>query len=128
MFDAKLMEVGAALVKGCNEGKAVENLDVLYAEDAVSVEAAAMPGGDGRETKGVAGIKGKHDWWDNAHETHSAKAEGPYFHGDDTFSVIFEADVTTRESGERVQMKEVGVYTVKDGKIVREAFHWSPQG
>ena len=33
--------------------------------DAVSVEATDM--GGGRETHGLAGIHGKHDWWDGDH-------------------------------------------------------------
>ena len=35
----------------------------LYHPDAVSVEAIPMPGSDSAETKGVEGIKGKHEWW-----------------------------------------------------------------
>ena len=31
-------------------------------------------------------------------------------------------DVTPKASGERMQMDEVAVYTVKDGKIVQEEF------
>jgi predicted ester cyclase len=31
-------------------------------------------------------------------------------------------DVTTKETGQRMQMKEVGLYTVKNGKIVEEKF------
>jgi ketosteroid isomerase-like protein len=34
-------------------------------------------------------------------------------------------DVTNKESGQRVQMREVGIYQVKDGKIVREEFAYA---
>ena len=33
-----------------------------------------------------------------------------------------DADVTEKNSKKRVQLSEVGVYTVKNGKIVREEF------
>ena len=33
-----------------------------------------------------------------------------------------DADVTDKKSKERRKLSEVGVYTVKDGKIVREEF------
>ena len=57
---------------------------------------------------------------------HSEKTEGPYLHGDDRFAVIFEFDATNKHSGQRTQMKEVGVYTVDDGgKIVREEFYYT---
>jgi hypothetical protein len=36
--------------------------------------------------------------------------------------VQYDIDVTDRNSKKRMQMSEVGVYTVKDGKIVREEF------
>ena len=36
--------------------------------------------------------------------------------------VQYDADVTDKKSKERRKLSEVGVYTVKDGKIVREEF------
>ena len=33
-------------------------------------------------------------------------------------------DVTQRESGNRIKMDEVALYTVKDGKIVEERFFY----
>jgi ketosteroid isomerase-like protein len=115
-------EIGAALVAGCNAGQAKANLRVLYADDAQSVEAADM--GNGTTVTGIAAIEGKHDWWDGAHETHSSTATGPFMHGADRFAVIFAADATTKETGVRFSMQEVGVYTVAGGKIVREEFFY----
>jgi len=101
-------------------------LDELYAADAVSVEAMAMPGSDSAETRGVAGIRGKHDWWENTMEVHSASADGPFLHGEDRFAVIFAFDATDKNSGERNQMQEVAIYTVDpSGKIVREEFYYN---
>ena len=118
-------EVAEALVECCRSGETDKGLKTLYAEDAMSVEAMQGPGMDSRETQGRAGIKGKHDWWYSAMEEHDSTVDGPYMHGDDRFAVIFEMDVTDRASGERTQMKEVGVYTVADGKIVREEFFYT---
>ncbi len=117
-----LTDIANELVAGCREGRASANLDKLYAPDAVSVEAADM--GGGRETKGLAGIHGKHDWWESAHIIHGATVEGPFVHGDDRFAVIFGMDVETKETKERMQMREVAVYHVADGKIVREEFFY----
>jgi len=40
----------------------------------------------------------------------------------DRFVVQYDIDVTDKNSKNRMQLSEVGVYTVKDGKIVREEF------
>ncbi|MER2510385.1 MAG: SnoaL-like domain-containing protein [Amaricoccus sp.] len=110
-----------ALVGHCRAGTTRQGLKDLYAPDAVSVEAVSM-GGESRETRGVKGIEGKHDWWETTMEVHSASADGPYVNGD-RFSVIFEFDATDRNSGKRNAMKEVALYTVDHaGKIVREEF------
>jgi hypothetical protein len=36
--------------------------------------------------------------------------------------VQFDIDVTEKASNKRMQMSEVGIYTVKDGKVAREEF------
>ena len=117
--------VAETLVKYCQNGETHKGLNELYANNAVSVEAFPMPGADSAETAGLDGIRGKHDWWYGAHEVHSSSAEGPYLHGPDRFGIIFEMDVTNKETKERIQMKELGLYTVKDGKIVREEFFYT---
>ncbi|WP_299660860.1 SnoaL-like domain-containing protein [uncultured Ruegeria sp.] len=118
-----LKEIADELVAGCRENRAKENLDKLYAADAVSVEAAdAM--GMGRETHGRDAIRGKHEWWEGAHEVSGASVSDPFPHGDDRFAVIFEVQGKVKESGESFDMREVGVYHVADGKIVREEFFY----
>ena len=116
-----LTEVANELVAGCRENRVEANLDKLYAPDAVSVEAADM--GNGRSMTGLDAIKGKHAWWNANAEVHSASVDGPYLHGDDSFAVVFKMDVTMKDSG-RNQMEEVGVYHVKNDKIVREEFFY----
>lgn len=120
----ELMQIGGQLVSLCNQGRDGDCLD-MYSEDAVSVEAMAMPGTDSPEAKGLAAIRGKHDWWNGAHEVHSTKAEGPFVHGDDRFSVIFEMDVTVKDTGQRMQSREVAQYFVNEqGRIHREEFSY----
>ena len=96
-----------------------EALD-LYDDNVVSVEAYSMGGGS-PETNGKEGVRGKVDWWVNAMEVHSFDAKGPFV-GHDRFVVQYDADVTDKSSKQRRQMSEVGVYTVKNGKILREEF------
>lgn len=115
-------EIAAALVAGCRAGTERANLDLLYAPDAVSVEAMDM--GGGTVTEGLAGIHGKHDWWEANHTVHDTTVTGPYLHGDDRFSVIFGMKGTNKGSGEAFEMQEVAVYHVAGGKIVREEFFY----
>jgi ketosteroid isomerase-like protein len=94
-------------------------VDELYADDIVSVEAGM--GGESPEKRGIDAIRGKVDWWINSMEVHSFKVSGPFV-AHDRFVVQYDVDVTDKESKRRFQMSEVGVYTVKDGKITREEF------
>ena len=43
-------------------------------------------------------------------------------HGDDRFAVIFDVAAREKASGKEMVMKEVAIYHVADGKIVREEF------
>jgi hypothetical protein len=97
-----------------------EAVDVLYDKDIVSVEASGM-GGDSPEKRGIDQIRGKVDWWVNNMQVHSFKVSGPFV-AHDRFVVQYDVDVTDKASKKRMQMSEVGVYTVKNGKIVREEF------
>lgn len=122
----KLMQIGQQLIDLNNQDKGRECVKTMYAPDCVSAEAMAMPGQDSNEVKGVDAILAKHDWWESANEVHSATAEGPFAHGSDRFNVIYEMDVTDKQSGERTQMKEVATYYVnEDGKITREEFAYA---
>lgn len=117
-----MQEIAAELVAGCREGRQRANLAKLYAQDAVSVEAADM--GGGRETHGLAGIDGKHQWWDDNHDVTGGTVDGPFPHGDDRFAVVFSVEGRTKADGKAFTMKEVGVYHVAGGKIVREEFFY----
>lgn len=118
-----LKEIANELVAGCRENRAQANLDTLYAEDAVSVEAVDYSG-MGREVKGRDGIRGKHEWWEGAHEVANASVSDPFLHGEDRFAVVFEVKGTVKESGDSFDMREVAIYHVADGKIVREEFFY----
>jgi hypothetical protein len=97
-----------------------EAVNSLYAKDIVSVEAQGM-GGDSPEKRGIDAVRGKADWWINNMQVHSFEVSGPFV-AHDRFVVQYNVDVTDKNSKNRMQMSEVGVYTVKDGKIVREEF------
>ena len=120
-------QIGEKLVSLCSKGKNLDAIDSLYAKDIVSIEAMASTPDMPAEMKGIDKIKGKNQWWNENHQVHSAKVEGPFPHND-RFAVKFHYDVTAKagpQKGKRFQMEEVGIYTVKNGKIVKEEFFYS---
>ena len=115
------LEIGTQLVKLCQEGKGDDAIEQFYSDSIVSLEG---PGGEPSiaRMEGIDAVKGKNEWWFANHEIHSMEAEGPYVgHREDQFVVRFKMDVTPKE-GDRMQMTEVGVYTVADGKVQQEEF------
>lgn len=101
-------------------GKHEEAAATYNADDIASYE--NMPG-PMAQSRGKQAVKGKGEWWTASHEVHEFTSEGPYLNGDQ-FAVHFYFDVTVKESGERRKMHEIGLYTVKDGKIAEERFFY----
>ncbi len=108
-------EIGASLVALFNQGKTAEVEKRWHHKKIESIE------GDGMVFLGKKGIDEKNAWWYGAFEMHSGVAEGPFV-GATGFTVHFTIEVTPRAGGTRMKMREVGVYTVEKGKIVREEF------
>lgn len=104
----------------CKEGKFEEAGAAFWSDDIVSIEPME---GDMAMLKGRAAVKGKGDWWYANHEVHSAETQGPYVNGDQ-FALRFALDVTPKASGKRIRMDEIGLYTVRDGKVVEERFFY----
>lgn len=120
------LEVGKKLVELLRAGRTLEALDTLFGSDVVSVEAQASPSFP-QVMEGLEAVRGKNQWWYENHEIHRGDVKGPYPHGE-RFALHFDYDVTAKAgpmAGRRMQMQEVGLYTVQDGKIVREEFFYS---
>ena len=122
----QLKKTADALIEGCRNGHEKENLGKLYHPQAVSVEAYPGSEGMGREVQGVDAIRAKHDWWESTYEQLGGEVHGPFLHGDDRFSAVFEMKTKHKETGEVEEMKETATYHVDgDGKITREEFFYA---
>ena len=90
----------------------------LYSENATSEEG---PGSDWPKANGIKEIheKGK-KWNDSVKEMHGGTTEKPIV-GGDYFSCRMTMDFTPK-TGQRINMDELGLYHVKNGKIVSEQF------
>ena len=113
-------EIAKNLKKHCDKGDFEGAQKQLFAKDAVSIEPMASMGFE-RETHGLDAILKKGEKWNAmVSEVHGIKVSDPMVAGD-SFAIAFNMDVTTKD-GKRNKMNELGVYHVKDGKIVSEQF------
>jgi ketosteroid isomerase-like protein len=111
-------------VKICATGNFDEAGEKYWSPDIVSIE--PMPG-DMQQARGLAAVKAKGEWWYANHEIHGVTVDGPYVNGNQ-FIVRFQMDITPKETGQRMQMDEMGIYDLVDGKIVRESFFYNMGG
>jgi len=109
------------LVSLCREGKWEAAQTELYAADAISIEPDASPEFQ-KETKGLpAIIKKGHKFTSMVEAKHSLEVSDPVVAGN-SFACIMHIDVTMKGQG-RMDMTELCVYVLKDGKIISEQFH-----
>jgi hypothetical protein len=118
MTNAEAIKIFTDLLKA---GKHEEAAGRFNSPDIVSIEAMEGPGA---RVEGLEALKAKWEWWSSAHELHGATTEGPFINGDQ-FAVVFDMDITEKASGKRSQGREVGLYTMKEGKVVEEKFYYS---
>jgi ketosteroid isomerase-like protein len=111
-------QVADAFTAALRAGRGEET--ALWSDDVVSREAMDGPMAICR---GRAEVTAKGEWWMANHEVHGFEAHGPYVHGDQ-FALRFHIDVTAKDTGKRVAMDEVGLYTVRDGRVVEERFFY----
>lgn len=113
-------ELAQAFTQMCKDGKFEEAGKRFWSDDIVSCEPME---GEMARIKGRAGVEKKGEWWYANHDVHKVDVQGPYVHGDQ-FVVRFTMDMTPK-GGKRMNVDEVGLYTVKDGKIVEERFFFN---
>ena len=111
-----LRSVATRFVDLCNQGKNFDVMRSMYAPSITSVE------GDGSATAGQQEVIQKSQVWAAKNEIRSERVRGPYYNGDGSFAVHYTFEVTRKDSGKRVTLEEVGVYTVENDRITREEF------
>lgn len=108
-------EIGRNLVAMFNGGKGEEVEKKYWAPTITSIE------GMGMAWHGLKAVREKNTQWGAQNEVLGGSAEGPYV-GATGFAVKFRIHIRERSTGKEDLMEEVGVYTVRDGKIVTEEF------
>ncbi|MDQ3056634.1 MAG: nuclear transport factor 2 family protein [Pseudomonadota bacterium] len=116
-------QVADRLVELCRAGKYEQAQEELYAEDAVSLEMEGMSGGGLGNATGMDAIREKgRKWAENIVEMHGGSVGEPVIAGN-WFSLVMGIDATYKDMG-RMDMQEICVYQVRDGKIVLEQFFY----
>ena len=115
--------VAKRLVELCRKGEHEQAQRELYAQEAVSIEMAGAPAGALGDAQGLEAIyeKGR-QFAAMVEAVHASSVSEPVVAGN-WFSVSMAMDVTFKGRG-RVQMTEICVYQVRDGKVVREQFFY----
>jgi ketosteroid isomerase-like protein len=115
--------VANELVALCRAGRNIDALAKLYSPKIVSIEpvgSEAIPA----ELTGIDAVRQKNEWWFRNNEVNSYEVNGPFV-GGDQFAVQYLLDTTFKPTGQRSASTEMALYTVKDGKIVREQFFYN---
>ncbi len=114
-------EVAKKLIRYCRDKKHRKAVEELYADQCVSRE---MPGMPDEFTEGKLAIIAKNNsWFETVKEFHECEVSDPIVAGS-FFSCMMAVDVTFF-GRQRMQMQEICVFEVKDGKIVSEQFFFT---
>ncbi|MES2774663.1 MAG: nuclear transport factor 2 family protein [Bacteroidota bacterium] len=114
-------EIADRLVELCKKGDFETAQKELFATDATSIEPYASPMFE-KETTGLDNILEKGQKFQSMVETmHSLDVSEPLV-ATNSFVATMQMDATMKEKG-RMNMTELCVYTVKDGKIASEQFY-----
>ncbi|MEO1258792.1 MAG: nuclear transport factor 2 family protein [Bacteroidota bacterium] len=115
-------EIANQLVELCRQGKDDQAVDQLYHENVKSVEIQGWPK---EVVNGIDNIRKKHkEFQSSVEEFHKNEVSDPLVAGNH-FCCIMKLDATFKKMG-RIQMEELCLYEVKDGKIVKEQFFYPP--
>ncbi len=119
--------VADRLYELCSVGKHEQAMKELYADNCRHVEVMECPGSPyKRITEGKATLLQMCDHWNKTTTVHSASCGKPLVNGDQ-FIVEMQMDCTSSEgpmAGQRMNMKEQALYTVKGGKITEAKFFY----
>ncbi|MEP0984071.1 nuclear transport factor 2 family protein [Ekhidna sp.] len=116
-------EVANRLVELCREGKFEQVFQELYSPEIVSIEPEGAPWGTVQGFEAIAN-KGK-EWNEMVTEFHSSEISEPIV-AENFFSITMKSKVTMKGMDQPINMDEVCLYEVNNGKVVKEQFFYTP--
>jgi hypothetical protein len=91
-----------------------------WSDDVVSLEAQEGPYA---VCRGIEEVRAKGAWFESVAEVHGMEVEGPFINGDQ-FILRFLMDFTRKDIDTRITMAEMGLFTVRDGKVIEERYFY----
>lgn len=111
-------EIGASVVEMI---KSQAGDDAIWKKHFSNAIVSTEGAGVAMSWTGIRALREKSKAWSDDHTVHSVEVDGPYV-GATGFSIRYTIDTTTKSTNQRMTMTEVGVYNVKNGKVVNEEF------
>ncbi len=105
------------LVDLCRKQRFVEAVHTLYADDVETRENTEPP------TRGLPAVLRQNERWVHDHTTHSFDIPDYYVDGD-TIVVEMVSDFTRKGSATKTHNEEIGVYKVRNNKIISARFYY----
>ncbi|MEQ9405740.1 MAG: nuclear transport factor 2 family protein [Cyclobacteriaceae bacterium] len=116
-------EIANRLVELCREGKWEEVFQELYSPDIMSIEPEGAAWGT---VKGMEEIAKKGEKWQAMiEEVHGMEISDPLV-AENFFTCTMKTKVTMKGMEEAINMDEICVYRVENGKVVSEQFFYTP--
>ncbi len=113
-------QIAARLAEYCRNEQFSQAQKELYANDAVSIEPVETPGFD-QVTRGLDALMEKDKKFSSMVESRYGTTVSEPLIAGNAFTFVLTMDLKMK-GGDRQQLKELCVYTVKDGKIIAEQF------
>jgi hypothetical protein len=114
-------DIANRLVELCRKGDFEGAQKELFSEEAVSIEPHATPVAE-KETKGIGAIKKKGEKWNSMVKEMTGLTVSSPLISNNSFACTMNMKVTMKEGGP-MDLSELCVYQVKDGKIISEQFY-----
>ena len=111
--------IGNRLVELCRARKYLQAIDELYADDASSCEDF----GEARQVSSKSAIRGGTEKWLATFDLPEHHIDAPVYCGD-KFAVRFTGRMVKKDGSAEHKYQEVGIYTVKNGRIVGQEFFY----
>lgn len=117
-------QVADRLIGLCRQGQYEQAISELYAPDAISVEPEGVPD---RIVQGLDQIHAKGEAFNSKIEKVNSSFVSDPVVADNFFSCSMLMNVNMKGMPIAINMNEVCVYTVANGKITKEEFFYTPQ-
>ena len=115
-------EIAQKLIAFCKKDDFIGAQKELYSDDVISIEPEGSHGFD-KETKGLKAVNKKIEEFMSSVEENYGNEVSEAVIGGNSFAISLAMDIKMKGQ-DRMTMKEICVYTVKDDKIILEQFYW----